>query len=94
MCGSWNSEAVCSAFSSVLRDEQGRHWIESCSRRRSFGIRGAHFLQSVWVILQTSVSFAHGLVETLRAPCNVCGFAHTFWSALATDRKFLSCAKG
>jgi hypothetical protein len=22
--------------------------------------------------------------------CNVCGFAHTFWSGLATDRKFLS----
>jgi hypothetical protein len=44
----------------VLRDEQGSHWIESCSRRRSFGIRGAHFLQSVWVILQTSVSFSPG----------------------------------
>jgi len=29
-CGSWNSEAVCSAFSSVLCDEQGSRRIESC----------------------------------------------------------------
>ena len=29
MCGSWNSEAVCSAFCSVLCDEQGSRWIES-----------------------------------------------------------------
>jgi hypothetical protein len=36
MCGSWNSEAVCSAFSSALRDEQGNRWIESESNPSSY----------------------------------------------------------
>jgi hypothetical protein len=29
MCDSCNNEAVCSAFCSVLCDEQGSRWIES-----------------------------------------------------------------
>jgi hypothetical protein len=33
MCGSWNSEADCSAFSSVFCDEQGSRWIESSEDR-------------------------------------------------------------
>jgi hypothetical protein len=35
-----------------------------------------------------------GLVEALRACCDVCDFAHTIGSGLATGRKFFSCAKG
>jgi hypothetical protein len=36
MCGSWNSEAVCSAFCSVLCDEQGSRRIESSEMIQTF----------------------------------------------------------